>query len=376
MTGFVKARTDLVRHASFVAAVDDWERSDRDPGYLVTGARLAEYEKWAGASRLDLNARELQFLGASLQAREREVRADQERTEREVRLDRRARRRLWAAVGAVVMLVVFVGTLVVATALNDTTRVAVVTSGEEDALSKLLIRGVEQAAADLPVEIMDVIPPITDLRREYRRLASAGVELIIVPAGLDGGELFDIAAEEPDVTFVVVMGLEAEGSPNVVAVEFAEEQAGFLAGVAAAAETKNGVVGFIGGAAVPDVETRRAGFEAGVAFVDPSVTVLARHVSANGDGVRAFQRTDLGKAAVLGTSSTVAPMWSITRLAARGSGCFRQLVNTLKLRRSSIGGSVRIRTRSWRSALSSKTMCFSPCFVSSMWLRAVRSTIC
>ena len=81
------------------------------------------------------------------------------------------------------------------------------------------------------------------------------MELIIVPAGLDSGELFDIAAEEPDVTFVMVMGLEAPDSPNVVAVEFAEEQAGFLAGVAAAAETKTEVVGFIGGAAVPDVET-------------------------------------------------------------------------------------------------------------------------
>ena len=138
--------------------MDDWERSDRDPGYLVTGARLAEYEKWAGASRLELNARELQFLGASLQARELEVLADQERTEREVRLDRRARRRLWAAVTAVIILVVLVGGLVVATVLNDTTRVAVVTSGEEDALSKLLMRGVEQAAADLPVEIMDVNP--------------------------------------------------------------------------------------------------------------------------------------------------------------------------------------------------------------------------
>ncbi len=293
-----EARTDLVRHASFVSAVDDWERSDRDPGYLVTGARLAEYEKWAGASRLDLNARELQFLGASLQAREREVRADQERTEREVRLDRRARRRLWAAVAAVIILVVLVGGLVVATVLNDTTRVAVVTSSQEDALGKLLIRGVEQAAADLPVEIMDVIPPITDLSREYRRLAAAGVELIIVPAGLDLGELYDIAADMPDVTFVTVMASEATRVvPTSLRVEFAEEQAGFLAGVAAAAETKTGVVGFVGGAAVLDVEMRRAGFEAGVAFVDPSVTVLARHVDANGDMDRAFLRADLGKAA-------------------------------------------------------------------------------
>jgi hypothetical protein len=78
---------------------------------------------------------------------------------------------------------------------------------------------------------------------------------------------------------------------------FADEQAGFLAGVAAAAETKTGVVGFVGGAAVQDVEWRRAGFEAGVAFVDPSVRVLARHIAANGDMGRAFQRADLGKAA-------------------------------------------------------------------------------
>ena len=292
-----EARTDLVRHASFVSAVDDWERSDRDPGYLVTGARLAEYEKWAGASRLDLNARELQFLGASLQARELDVRADQERTEREVQLDRRARRRLWAAVAAVIILVVLAGGLVVATVLNDTTRVALVTTSQEDALGKLLMRGVEQAAADLPIEIMDVIPPITDLRGEYRRLAAAGVKLIIVPAALDFGALYDIAAEMPDVTFVNVMALPGPEAPNVVAVGFAEEQAGFLAGVAAAAETKTGVVGFIGGAAVPDVETRRAGFEAGVAYVDPRATVLARHIAANGDLDAAFQRTDLGKAA-------------------------------------------------------------------------------
>jgi basic membrane lipoprotein Med (substrate-binding protein (PBP1-ABC) superfamily)/tetratricopeptide (TPR) repeat protein len=291
------ARTDLVRHASFVSAVDDWERSGRDLGYLVTGSRLAEYEKWAGASCLELNARELQFLGASLQARELEVRADRERTEREVRLDRRSRRRLWAAVAAVVMLAVLVGGFVVATVLNDTMRVAVVTTGQDDALSALLMRGVEQAAADLPVEIMDVIPPITDLTREYRRLAAAGVKLIIVPASLDLGALNDVAAEMPDVTFVSVMAFGEQESPNVIAVMFAEEQAGFLAGVAAATETTTGIVGFVGGVAVPDVEVRRAGFEAGVAFVDPSVTVLARHIAANGDMGRAFQRTDLGKAA-------------------------------------------------------------------------------
>ena len=141
------------------------------------------------------------------------------------------------------------------------------------------------------------IPPITDLGREYRRLAAAGVELIIAPAGLGLGELYAAATDLPDVTFVTVMAPGPPESPNVVSVVFADEQAGFIAGVAAATETKTRVVGFVGGAPVPDVEMRRAGFEAGVASVDSSVTVLARHVDASGDLDRAFSRADLGKAA-------------------------------------------------------------------------------
>ncbi len=292
-----EARHDLLRHASFVAAVDDWERSGRDAGYLLTAARLAEYEKWAGKSRLELNARELQFLGSSLEARETEVQADRERAQREEQLDRRARRRLWAAVTAVLVLVGLIGVLGAISLLGGTTRVALVTDGQEDALNTLLMRGVTQAAVDLQVEVLDVAPPITDLAGEYQRLADAGVELIIIPAHLVRSELYEVSTEMPDVTFVIVMPLEVPEQPNIVGAAFADEQAGFLAGVAAAATTKTGVVGFVGGTAVPDVEVRRAGFEAGVAYVDPAVTVLARHISASGDFDLAFQSIDLGKAA-------------------------------------------------------------------------------
>lgn len=225
------------------------------------------------------------------------MRADRERTEREARLDQRARRRLWAAVAAVVVLIGLVGTLVLATVLSNKTRVALVTSGHGDAIDELLTRGMEQAAADLPIEIMDVNPPITDLALEYRRLGDAGVELIMVPAGLDLGELNDVAPDMPDVTFVSITPFQVSEQSNVVSVMFADEQAGFMAGAAAAAETKTGIVGFVGGTAFADVEGRRAGFEAGAAFVDPTVTILARHIAADGDFVRAFQRIDLGKAA-------------------------------------------------------------------------------
>jgi basic membrane lipoprotein Med (substrate-binding protein (PBP1-ABC) superfamily)/DNA-binding SARP family transcriptional activator len=292
-----EARHDLLRHGAFVAAVDDWVRSDRDPGYLVTGTRLAEYEKWAGSSRIELNARELQFLGAGIEARQAELRADGERTEREARLAGRARRRLWAAVAAVVVLTILVGAFIVVSVLRDTTRVALVTNGLDDAQNELLLWGVKQAAAKFPIEIVEVKPPITDLTQVYRGLAETGVKLIIVPGGFDLGDVHKVAGELPDVTFVPVMGFPDLRNSNVVPAVFAEEEGGFLAGVAAASETKTGVVGFVGGMPAFDVHQRRAGFEAGVASVDTSIAVIARHITANGDVDRAFQRVDLGKAA-------------------------------------------------------------------------------
>ena len=37
-TWIVRRAVYLLRHAAFVTAVDDWERSGQDPGYLVTGS--------------------------------------------------------------------------------------------------------------------------------------------------------------------------------------------------------------------------------------------------------------------------------------------------------------------------------------------------
>ena len=86
-------------------------------------------------------------------------------------------------------------------------------------------------------------------------------------------------------------------SENVVGYNFADEEAGFLAGVAAATESRTGIVGFVGGTAVNDVDHRRAGFEAGALYVDPTITILARHVSADGNMAQAFGDRELGREA-------------------------------------------------------------------------------
>ena len=53
---------------------------------------------------------------------------------------------------------------------------------------------------------------------------------------------------------------------NTVAVKFAEEQAGFMAGIAAAVQLKEGELGFIGGMEAPTVKRFNYGFQQGIEY--------------------------------------------------------------------------------------------------------------
>jgi len=80
------------------AAMEEWERLDRDPGALLRGARLSEALEWRGEARSALTKPEREFLAAGEAAREHE------------RVTRRRRTRLLvAAVSTVVVAGVVVG---------------------------------------------------------------------------------------------------------------------------------------------------------------------------------------------------------------------------------------------------------------------------
>jgi basic membrane protein A len=81
----------------------------------------------------------------------------------------------------------------------------------------------------------------------------------------------DIAKQNTDKKFAIIDDEVKE--PNVASVLFKEQEAAFLAGVAAALQTKTGKVGFIGGMKIPVIERFEAGFLAGVKAAKSSVTV-------------------------------------------------------------------------------------------------------
>ena len=61
-----ESRDDLATHARFAVAVQEWETAGREPGYLLTGARLEDYERWASTSRLRLTVTEQAFIEQSV----------------------------------------------------------------------------------------------------------------------------------------------------------------------------------------------------------------------------------------------------------------------------------------------------------------------
>ncbi|TDC07264.1 BMP family ABC transporter substrate-binding protein [Streptomyces sp. 8K308] len=123
----------------------------------------------------------------------------------------------------------------------------------------------------------------TDADRVQRleSLAQAGYNPVIGVGYLYGNAIATVAEQYPDTTFGVVDAV-AEGD-NVYSMVFAEHEASYLAGVAAALKSESGQVGFIGGVQNPLIQKFEAGFVQGVTDTNPDVEVSVEYLYTNDD---------------------------------------------------------------------------------------------
>ncbi|KAJ3095091.1 hypothetical protein HDU97_007265 [Phlyctochytrium planicorne] len=92
--------------------------------------------------------------------------------------------------------------------------------------------------------------------------------------------MFKLAAQLPEIFFSIIDSPIAEPFPkNCQGVTFAEDEAGFLAGVVAGAISKSNTVAVIGGVPVEPVQRLVYGFLKGVKFNNPDTTVLGMFVN-------------------------------------------------------------------------------------------------
>ncbi|MFN4200033.1 BMP family ABC transporter substrate-binding protein [Fervidobacterium riparium] len=144
--------------------------------------------------------------------------------------------------------------------------------------------GIERAAKELKVEskvIMsqeqsDYIPNLTKAAEEVMKEKDGGIVFAVGFMMTDA--LMKVAQQYPTVYFAGIDIAFDKELPNVINFLFKEQESAFLVGYIAAAMTRTGKVGFIGGIAIPPVERFRYGYEAGIkAYTDlkgKKITIL------------------------------------------------------------------------------------------------------
>ncbi|WP_162564127.1 BMP family lipoprotein [Streptococcus sobrinus] len=91
------------------------------------------------------------------------------------------------------------------------------------------------------------------------------------------------AAKANTKTNYVLIDSEVTGQKNVASVLFADNEGAYLAGIAAAMQTKTNHVGFVGGVKSDTITRFETGFKAGVASVNKGIKVDVQYVGSYND---------------------------------------------------------------------------------------------
>lgn len=106
----------------------------------------------------------------------------------------------------------------------------------------------------------------TDAAEAARTYASEGYNLIYLTTNSYQDYCTPVAKDFPDTMFVQINGTAI--TDNFISVRIADEEQGFLQGVAAALITKTGKVGFVGGQEINPIKLGSSGFQQGVDYVN------------------------------------------------------------------------------------------------------------
>jgi len=210
---------------------------------------------------------------------------------------------------ALLLAVVMLMTLVVGCGTEDTTdngtdsgpksdvKAAMVTDTAglgDKSFNDLAWAGLEQAQAALGVEVKVLeSKEQTDYEPNLIQLATAGYNPVFAIGFLMQDTVSKVSTAYPDVNFGVVDVFFDPTIPNVVGLNFKEQEAAYLAGVLAGTLTTmtdvdprindKKVVGFVGGMEIPPVQRFLIGFKAGVESVDPNIEVKSIYTGNFGD---------------------------------------------------------------------------------------------
>lgn len=169
--------------------------------------------------------------------------------------------------------------------------------------------GVVKAADELKLD-KKYLKPVgkteADYLKEIQNLYDAGYKFMVTPGFMFSTAIFQAQTKYTDAKFVILDASPNNGkegdeykeeiAKNTVSIFFAEHESGFIAGVAAALQVKEGDFGFIGGMEIPAVQKFNWGFQQGVKYANDNlgtkITIKEENVVYQGsfDNVAAGQQ--------------------------------------------------------------------------------------
>jgi basic membrane protein A len=145
--------------------------------------------------------------------------------------------------------------------------------------------GLEKAKSELGIDVKYLeSKQIADYESNLTQLANAGYSPIFAVGFLMTDTVTKESTALPNTNWGGIDIFFNEPPKNVVGLNFKEQEAGYLAGIAAGLATKDkfdprlnaaNTIGFVGGMPIPPVQKFEAGFVAGAKSVNPEVTVVS-----------------------------------------------------------------------------------------------------
>ncbi|MFE2519590.1 BMP family lipoprotein [Streptomyces mirabilis] len=142
--------------------------------------------------------------------------------------------------------------------------------------------GFQKAEKDLKVGGRDIEPQDgesdADKVQRLEQLAKSGYNPVIGVGFVYAPAVKEVAAKYPKTTFGIIDD-EQDKAANVADMVFHEEQASYLAGVAAAKATKKDHIGFVGGVDIPLIHKFEAGYVQGAQSVNPKIKIEKQYLT-------------------------------------------------------------------------------------------------
>lgn len=178
----------------------------------------------------------------------------------------------------------------------------------DSGFNQMAFEGTERAATDFNVRFRErVTADAADTEKALRTFADAGMTYLLTIGFANTEAVETVAKDYPNVNFTIIDGFIPD-MPNVRSVLFAEQEAGYLAGVAAASKSKTGHLGLIGALDIPPIRKFFCGFSAGATAVNPEARFTTVYYGEDGRAFRDRNKAgEIAKAMIADGADVIFP---------------------------------------------------------------------